>query len=78
MDASRPEPQDTSPTSPAWKLLIKPHLPRDTRASLIVAIFSDRNEVSEVNHLCGEDAQTLVDVVDEVGTFPLQGMHLVI
>lgn len=55
---------------PAWKHLISCPLPVDERISLIMAIFSDRSEVGQVNHLCGEDAQTFVDVIDEVGTFP--------
>jgi len=49
---------------PAWKRLISHTLPADERISLIVAIF-DTNEVGQVNHLDGGDAQAFVDVVDE-------------
>lgn len=61
---------------PAWKHLIDHPLSTDRRISLIMAIFSDRSEVSTVNHLCGDDAQTFVDVIDEVGasTFHLRRM----
>lgn len=56
---------------PAWRRLISRPLPINERISLVMAIFSDRNEVGEVNHLSGNDAQTLVDVIDEVGTFSI-------
>ena len=56
---------------PAWKQLISHPLAISERVSLITTIFSDRDGVHEVNHLCGNDAQSFVDVIDEVGTFPL-------
>ena len=56
---------------PAWRRLISHPLPIEKRVILIMAIFSDKDEVGEVNHLCGDDAQTFVDVIDEVGTFIL-------
>ena len=67
---TRPEPQTLVERSerpiPAWKRLINRPLPTDERISLITAIFSDRNEADTVDHLLGGDAQTLVDVIDEV------------
>lgn len=51
---------------PAWRRLISQPLPTDERVSLIATIFSDRNEVDTVNLLRGDDAQTFVNVIDEV------------
>lgn len=56
---------------PVWKQLISHPLPTNECVSLIMAIFSDRDELHEVNNLCGDDAQAFIDVIDEVGTFPL-------
>ena len=53
----------------AWRQLISHPLPTEKRVTLIMAIFSNKNEVGEVNHLRGDDAQTFVDVIDEVGKF---------
>ena len=65
-----PKPQTSvnkrEPLIPAWKRLISGPLPTEERISLIAAIFSDSIEVDTVNHLRGDDAQTLVDVIDEV------------
>jgi hypothetical protein len=65
-----PEPQTSmdryEPLTPAWKHLISRPLPTDERISLIRAIFSDCTEADTVNHLHGGDAQTFVDVIDEV------------
>lgn len=36
------------------------------RISLITEIFSDHNQVTIVGHLAGDDAQTFIDMVDEV------------
>ena len=67
---TRPEPQTLVERSehpiPAWKRLINRPLPTDERISLITAIFSDKNEADTVDHLLGGDAQSLVDVIDEV------------
>ena len=41
-------------------------LTTDERVSLITAIFSDRNEIDVVKRLRGDDAQSFVDVMDEV------------
>ena len=54
----------------AWKQLISCPLPATKCIPLIQAIFQ-RNEVGEVNHLSGDDAQTFVNVIDEVGTLSL-------
>ena len=50
---------------PAWKQLISPTLAAHERIPLIMTIFSDCDEVDIVGHLCGEDFQTFVDVIDE-------------
>ena len=51
---------------PAWRRLIDCPLATDERVSLITAIFSDPDEIEVVKGLCGNDAQSFVDVVDEV------------
>ena len=37
-----------------------------SRVSLITAIFSDRNETDAIKRLCGNDAQLVIDAIDEV------------
>ncbi|KAF9644933.1 kinase-like protein [Thelephora ganbajun] len=51
---------------PAWKRLIDRPLAMDESISLIKGIFSDRNETEDVRHLRGSDAQSFVDVIDEM------------
>ena len=51
---------------PAWKRLINRPLATDERISLITTIFSDRNETEAVSHLSEDDAQSFVDMIDEV------------
>ena len=51
---------------PAWKRLIDRPLAKDERISLIADIFSDRDETEVVKCLRGGDAQSFVDVIDEV------------
>ena len=51
---------------PAWKQLINPALTTHERVSVNMAIFSDRDEVEIIERLRGNDAQTFVDVMDEV------------
>ena len=51
---------------PAWKQLIGHAPATDERTSLIVRIFSDREEVEMVGHLSGDDAKALIDAVFEV------------
>ena len=53
-------------TAPAWKQLITRPLTTDERISLVTSIFSDRNQAEVVDRISGDDAQTFVDVVDEV------------
>ena len=50
----------------AWKRSIDQPIAVDNRISLIMAIFSNRNVAEAVKHLCRDDAQAFVDVVDEV------------
>ena len=50
----------------------------EERVSLIVKIFSDRDQVEMVKNLCGDDAQTFVDMMDEASFGPLsftKGWH---
>ena len=56
---------------PAWKHLISHPLSTDERLFLVMVIFADESEVGQVNHLCRDDAQMFVDVLDEVGAFHL-------
>ena len=51
---------------PEWKQLITHPLAAHERRSLVITIFSDRNQIEMVGHLSGDDAQRFVDVVDEV------------
>lgn len=51
---------------PAWKQLISYPLPTQERIPLIASIFSDHIESKVVGYLSGDDAQTFVDMVDEV------------
>ena len=51
---------------PAWKRLITRPLISSERISLITEIFSHRDEIKAVKRLRGDDAQSFVDVVDEV------------
>jgi hypothetical protein len=37
--------------------------------SSIVTIFSDRHQVDMVRNLSGNDAQNVIDVIDEVSTY---------
>ena len=54
---------------PVWKRLIDCPLGMNERIPLIADIFSNRDETEAVNCLSGHDAQSFVDVVDEVLTF---------
>ena len=53
---------------PAWKQSISNTLDRDECISLISRIFLDHNQANMVRHLSGDDAQTFVDVIDEVSS----------
>ena len=56
---------------PTWKKLISYPLSVHERISLLISIFSDHDEVEVVGRLSGEDAQTFVDLIAEVGTSTL-------
>ena len=47
----------------------------DQRIPLITTIFSDPDEAEAVKRLCGDDAQSFIDVIDEV--FPLLYLGIV-
>ena len=51
---------------PAWKQLLDPTLATHKRIPLIATIFSGSDEVEITRNLFGDDAQTFVDVIDEV------------
>jgi len=51
---------------PAWKRLIDRPRARDKRISLITYLFSNREETEAAKRLRGNDAQSFVDVIDEV------------
>jgi hypothetical protein len=69
---ARPEPHplDLSVHSyfgpPGWKHLISGSLATHERASMITTIFSNRDEIDTIRNLCGDDAQTIVNVIYEV------------
>ena len=46
-------------------------LSRGERTSLLTSIFDDRNEAEAVGHLFGDDAQTFVNVINEVRIYTL-------
>ena len=50
----------------AWNRLITCPPTTPERTSLIAAIFSNRDEIEMISHLCGNDAQSFIDAVDEV------------
>ena len=52
---------------PTWKYLITNQpLATNEGISLIASVFSDRKEIEAVKHLRRDDAQSLVDTMDEV------------
>ena len=53
---------------PGWKRLINNSLAAHERASLITAIFSNRDKLETIRHIDGDDAQAFVDVVYEVSS----------
>ena len=57
-----------------WKHLINGSLATHERASMIATIFSNRKEIDEIRNLCGDDAQTIVNVIYEVCPYTL--LHL--
>ena len=62
--------QATYSGDPAWKRLIDSSTSSDAlRISLITEIFSDSDKTEAAKGLCGGDAQSFVDVVEEVLRF---------
>ena len=59
-----------NPDPPGWKKLIGGPLTTHERATLIVTIFSNRDEIEVIKQLCGDEAQTFVDVIYEVCPHP--------
>ena len=51
---------------PVWKYLTDSPLTTDERVSLIADLFSDQNEIDALKTLSGSDAQSAIDVIDEV------------
>ena len=51
---------------PVWRYLIDSPLTTDERVSLIADLFSDRDEIDALKALSGSDAQSVIDVIDEV------------
>ena len=52
--------------TPAWRRLIDRLPAADERISLITDMFSDHDETEAIERLHGDDAQSFVDVIDEV------------
>ena len=50
----------------AWERLVGRPLPTSECISLITDLFSDRDEVEAIKHLSRANAQSFVDVLDEV------------
>ena len=46
--------------------MISQTLALDERISLITTIFSDSNQVEVVGQLSGDEAQSFIDIIDEV------------
>ena len=55
---------------PVWKHLTDGHLTTDERVSLIADLFTDRDEIEALKALSGDDAQSFIDVIDEVLVHP--------
>ena len=51
---------------PVWKHLTDSPLTTDERVSLIADIIFDRDEIDTLKTLRGSDAQSVIDVIDEV------------
>ena len=51
---------------PLWKHLIDIPFTKDQQVSLIEDLFSDGSEIEALKDLGGSDAQSFIDVVDEV------------
>ena len=51
---------------PVWKHLTDRPLTTDERVSLIADLFTDRDKIEALKALSGGDAQSFIDVIDEV------------
>ena len=51
---------------PVWKHLAERPFTTDERVSLIADLFSDRDEIEALKDLSESDAQSFIDMVDEV------------
>ena len=54
-----------------WEGLTRNPLPMHERVSLITTIFSNKDEVEIVRHLCGDDAQSFINAVYEARSYIL-------
>ena len=61
----------TNPHEQAWQSLINRTAPRDELPSLIETIFSGRKTTDMVDSLQQSDAQTFIDMIDEVHNYAL-------
>lgn len=52
---------------PAWKLLIAPACPIDSRIAMITSMFMDRDEAEGLKYLSGGEARAFVDAIEEAG-----------
>ena len=50
----------------AWKCLADRPLATGERISLIADLCSDRDKIEALKGLCGDDAQPVIDMIDEV------------
>ena len=61
--------------NPLWKHLIGLPFTKDQRVSLIEDLLSDRSEMEALMDLGGADAQSFIDVVDEVSIHAFIGIN---
>ena len=61
-----PDPSVLDPDDQALQHLINRTVPQSELASLIETIFSNKKVADVVDYLQGADAQTFIDVIDEV------------
>ena len=52
--------------TPVWKHLIDSPLTTDECVTLIADLFSDHDKIDTLMALSGSDAQSVIDVIDEV------------
>ena len=68
----RPDLFLTCSGTPAWKRLITRPLTLNERIALITDLFSDCDETEVIKQLSGDDAQSFVDVIDQVSSKSFQ------